>query len=130
MTWIFKLLPFLSKIGGWQLYLIIAVSAASVGAYGAYKVTAWRYDASYAKALEIALNDQQAAIEKNRKIEIKYIEKAGKEKIIYKTKIKEVIKYVKQTTFVDVQCFDDNGLQLYSEALAGKASSISDGKMP
>lgn len=122
MSWIIRFLPFIGKLGGWQLYAIVGASALAVGAWGGYWVTANVYDASYAKALANELVKQAEEIEANRKTVIEYVEIQGKERIIYRTKTKEVIKYVKQDNFIDVQCFDNTGLQHFRNAISGKTS--------
>lgn len=129
LKWFPKLGSLGKYLGGWQVYAIIAAMAFAGGAWSAYKVTTWRYDASYAKALESALDDQKKALEASRKIEVRYIEKQGAERVIYRDRIKKVIEYVKVNN--DVQCFDDHGLRLYREGLAGQqAPGGTTGSMP
>jgi hypothetical protein len=128
MTLLLRFLPFMSKVSSIQWMAIIAAIAFSIGALGAYKVTSWYYDASYAKALEQALIDQQIEIGENKVIEEKIIYKKGKERIIYKTNIQKVIEYVKRND--DTQCLDAGGLQRYREALAGSSTSLANGKVP
>lgn len=128
MSWILRLFPFLGRLGGIQIYAIVAGVAFAAGAWGAYKITAWRYDAGYAKALKAALDDQEREIKRNQVAEIKYIEVQGKERIVYKTQIKKVVEYVKINP--DHECFDDNGLQLYREALAGSSTRATANPLP
>ena len=124
MSWLLKWVPKLGAVGkylgGWQAYAIIAALSAAGGAWAAYKVTAWRYDAQYAASLEAALTAQQAALAASRQVEIKYIERQGAERVVYRDRIKRVVEYVKINN--DVQCFDTDGLRLYREALAGQTA--------
>lgn len=64
---ILRYLPFLKILGGWQGYALIAAVCLSVGAYGAYRITVWKYASDYSKALETALEVKQIEIDRQNK---------------------------------------------------------------
>lgn len=125
MKWLSILMSgvgWVKNLGGIKLYLIIAGACLSIGLYSGYKVTSWKYSAANLAAMKQIKAEYEEKLEKNKKIEIRYIEKEGKEKIIYRDKVKKVIEYVQTNPDSNThECFSDpeRGLQLYRDALTG-----------
>jgi len=116
---ILRLIPGAAKVSSAQWILIGIAVSFIVGGYGGHKVTSWYWQGKENKAIKKALKDYDKKIAENRKIEIRYIEKQGKERIVYRDIEKKVIKYVKNNP--NHECLNPIGLRLYREALAGEA---------
>jgi hypothetical protein len=92
----------LKTLSSWKIYILIATAAFSIGAYTSYKVTSYFDDIEKAKAIQRIIDAEQTAIDLQNKREV-----------IYKDRIKEIVKYVK--TRDNIECLNDVDLELFNK---------------
>jgi len=106
-----------------QITAIVGVVTLVIGLYTGYQYATGQAAKDQVQAVKKAVDSYKADQELKEKVVIKYIEKQGKTKVVYKDRIKVVNKYVE--TIVNTQCLDDTGLRIYRDNLAGKSAGSS-----
>ncbi len=112
MIWLFRIgqligLPqlLLKNLVGWKLYVIIATIAFAAGAFSCHKIHSTLEKAELADLLERIRDMEQAALQVEQELKVE-------REIIYKDRIKEVVRHVQVNT--TTECFDDAQLVLFN----------------
>ena len=107
MSWLLSLLPPIPLLSNWKSILIALAIGLASGFYAGWTVKTKFVESDQFQAQKKAVKLVEESTKESTKIEKKNIDQKAKIQIKYRTKYKEVIKYVPQT--VTTECKDDSG---------------------
>ena len=99
-------------------YLVTALIAASMAAFGTWRVEEWRHDAQEKERIEAAQETARLRARVADTASASHEDFKGKEDVVYKVITQTVDKIVERPVYRNV-CLDDDGLRSLNAAISG-----------
>lgn len=100
-------------------YVATAIAALLIGFGGGWKTQAWRHDAAELERTRVESRDRLKKIERGDEAAVAHEQFKAKEEIRYVYRTQMVDRIVERPVYRN-QCFDDDGLRLLNDAIAGR----------